>query len=282
MESMLACRVGDLDLLLPSEGMERLIPWFDVDQNGDQIVWGETEIPCIRLGECLGFSNKEPALGAGVAILEVHEERMAVLADRFLGLVDIDLETSFRIPLNWILDHPGLPYRAFHMVHQQVVPEVAPFHLLVKNPTTGDWPALCSEIEDSPGRYLSVTVKGVSAAIPVKAVEYVVDGDTMITFPGFPQTLLGMLEIRGRPIPVAPPLPGMERAEVIVVLRHSNGMFGLAVDATQGMVELDRATEAEDRERPPFLGGCGVLDLDPLGNVMFTIDSERMWASVGR
>ena len=158
MESMLACRVGELDLLLPFEGMERLVPWFDVKQNGDQILWNDEEIPCIRLGDCLGFPKQVPSLDAGISILRIHDETMAVLADRFLGLVDIDLTSSFRIPLNWILNHPGLPYRAFHMVQNRMTPEVAPFHLLVKNPATGLWPPPLQGIRDPQGNYLAVSI----------------------------------------------------------------------------------------------------------------------------
>jgi len=281
MESMLACRVGDLDLVLPFVGMERLIPWFDVQYEGDHILRDDERIPCIRLGECLGFPQQEPALDAGVAILRIHDETMAVLADRFLGLVDIDLSSSFRIPLAWILNNPGLPYRAFHMVQDHVVPEVAPFHLLVNNPTTDFWPPPPSEIRDSRGRYLAVSVNDVSAAIPVDTVEHVVDGDALIRLPGLPKTLLGMLEIRGRPIPVATPLPEKTSAEVIVILRSSEGFLGLAVDSTHGMMELSRETEDGDHECPPLLGGCDVLDLDPLGNVTFTVDAERIWATLG-
>jgi chemotaxis signal transduction protein len=280
MESMLACRVGELDLLLPFEGMERLIPWFDVKQNGDQILWNDEEIPCIRLGDCLGFPKQVPALDAGIAVLRIHDETMAVLADRFLGLVDIDLTSSFRIPLNWILNHPGLPYRAFHMVQNRVTPEVAPFHLLVKNPATELWPPPLQGIRDPQGNYLAVSINDVSAAIPVDSVEHVVDGDTLITLPGLPATLLGMLEVRSHPVPVARPLPEMTSARVIVILKCSMGLVGLAVDATYGMVALSHEVDDQDQECPPLLGGCDVLNLDPLGNVTFTIDPERIWVSV--
>lgn len=283
MESMLACRVGNLDLVLPFKGLERLIPLFDVEHSGDQIRWNEGGIPCIRLEECLGLPKGKPALDAGVAVLQIHDETMAVLADRFLGLVEVDLEVSFRVPLNWILDHPGLPYRAFHMIESRVVPEVAPFRLLVKNPLEGRWPTTRSEINDAPGRYLAITTDDISAAIPLDAVEHVVEGEALIRLPGLPQTVLGMLEIQGRPIPVAPLLPGITSATAIVILKYSDGLFGVAVDATHGMVELSRSeADDSDQETPPLLGGCDVLDIDPLGNVVFTLDPERIWASLGK
>jgi len=285
MERMLACRVGDLDLLLPFKGMERLIPWFDFEHRGDQVLWGDEEIPFIRLDECLSFPGRDPALDAGVAILQIHDEMMALLADRFLGIVEVDPETSFRVPLNWILGHPGLPYRAFHMVEDHIVPEVAPFHLLVKDPGGGEWPAAHGEIQDAPGRYLAITVDGHSAAVPLAAVEHVVDGEFLMRLPGLPKTILGMLQLQGRPIPVAPALSNAVSAVAIVVLKCSAGLFGLAVDDTHGMVELSNQEEdrdeESDQEPPAFLGGCDLLDLDPLGNPAFTLDPDRIWAALG-
>ncbi|MEN8164046.1 MAG: chemotaxis protein CheW [Acidobacteriota bacterium] len=285
MERMLACRVGDLDLLLPFEGMERLVPWFDVEYSGDRVRWGDEEIPFIRLDECLGFPGQDPALDAGIAILQIHDETMALLADRFLGLVEVDPEFSFRVPLNWVLGHPGLPYRAFHMVEDRMVPEVAPFHLLVRDPWEEDWPVVRGKIQDAPGRYLAVTVDGISAAVPLEAVEHVVDSEVLIRLPGLPKTILGILQLQGRPIPVAPPLPNSTSAVAIVVLRCSGGLFGLTVDDTHGMVELSSQEEDQeqeaDQETPPLLGGCDLLALDPLGNTAFTLDPERIWAALG-
>lgn len=286
MEKMLACRVGELNLFLPFDGMERLVPWFDVEYRGNRVRWDDEEIPFLRLDECLGFSARDPALDAGIAVLQIHDERMAVLADRFLGLVEVDLGLSFRVPLNWILKHPGLPYRAIHMAGDHMVPEVAPFHLLVrKDPTEEEWPAVRGEIQDVPGRYLGVTIDGISAAVPLEAVEHVVDGEVLTRFPGLPQTILGMLQLHGRPIPVAQPLPEATSAVVIVILKCSEGFLGLAVDNTHGMVELSSQEENHeqetDQETPPLLGGCGVLSLDPLGNTAFTLDPERVWAALG-
>ena len=281
MESMLACRAGDLDLLLPFKGMERIVPWFDVEHSGDHIRWIETEIPLIRLDDCLGVSSREPPLNAGVAILRVYGERMAVLADRFLGLVDVDLEDSFRVPLKWILDHPGLPYRAFHMNEGRMLPEVAPYHLLIKSVGEGTWPVAQSGITACSGRYLSITVDDVAAAVPIDAVEHVVDGESLIVLPGLPGTILGVLQVQGRPIPVSPALPGMTSATAIVILRCSAGLLGLAVDATNGMVELSEIVEESDHPGPPFIGGCGVLDHDLSGGAVFTLDPERIWGCLG-
>lgn len=285
MERMLACRVGELNLFLPFDGMERLVPWFDVEYRGDRVRWGDEEIPLLRLDECLGFSVRDPALDAGIAVLQIHEERMAVLADRFLGLVEVDLELSFRVPLNWILKHPGLPYRAIHMAGDHMVPEVAPFHLLVrKDPEEEEWPEVRGEIRDAPGRYLGVTVDGISAAVPLEAVEHVVDGEVLIRLPGLPKTILGMLHLHGRPIPVAQPLPKATSAVAVVILKCSEGLLGLAVDSTHGMVELssqEDPVQEEDQEPPPFLGGCDLLSLDPLGNIAFTLDPERVWEALG-
>ena len=286
MERMLACRVVELDLLLPFDGMERLIPWFDVEFSGNRVQWEDQEIPFLRLDECLGFPARDPALDAGIAVLQIHDERMAVLADRFLGLVEVNPELSFRVPLNWILGYPGLPYRAVHMVAGHMVPEVAPFHLLVReDPAKEEWPVINGRIQDAPGRFLSVTVDGISAAVPIEAVEYVVSGEFLTRLPGLPKAFLGMIQLHGRPIPVARPLPDATSAAAVVILKCSKGFFGLAVDDTHGMVELsnqeeDREQEA-DQATPLFLGGCGLLDLDPLGNTAFTLDPERVWAALG-
>jgi len=166
------------------------------------------------------------------------------------------------------------------MISDHVVPEVAPFHLLVKNPTSGSWPSPPAGIEDPPGNYLAVSINDVAAAIPVDSVEHVVDGESLIALPGLPATLLGMLAVRGRPIPVAQALPETESAPVIVILKSSAGLLGLGVDATHGMVTLSPEAQSEDHQRPPLLGGCGILALDPLGNVAFTLDPGRIWAAV--
>jgi len=281
MRSMLACRVRDLELLFPFESMERLVPLFDVPRSGGNIKWREGEIPLIRLDEALGYEAREPAIDAGIAVLKIHGEILAVLVDHFLGLVEVDPGSSFTIPLDWILNHPSLPYRAFHMLEQSIVPELAPFHLLISDQREEPRTSSSEDVVDRPGTYLTVSIDEISAAIPVENVEHVLDGGSLVSFPGLPRMILGMLEFRGAPIPVLSLLPGKENVRVIVVVSCSKGFFGIGVDGTHGMTDLTRSDDGEQVEKPPFPGGCDVLDVDPIGSIIFTIGPERIGSFLG-
>jgi hypothetical protein len=206
-----------------------------------------------------------------------------VVADSFQGLVTVSSESSFRVPLGWILGQPSLPYRAFHVFDGRIVAELAPFHLLVSPTAEESWPSPeDGTMDDPPGRYLIVSVGTFLVALPLSSVAQITDTMGLCRYPRLPAPVLGMVLYRGTPVPVLRLLESSVHDGAIVVLRNQAGHLGVAVDATRGMADLFPPFVPEASVPPDFLGGCTVLHADHSPAPVFTVDPDRLWRSLAR
>jgi purine-binding chemotaxis protein CheW len=114
--------------------------------------------------------------------------------------------------------------------------------------------------------HVLLRVGGEAYALPVENVREVAELGAVTALPGAPATVLGVVNVRGKILPVyeLAAVLGIERGhgerQVLLVAEHAGRDAGLAVDGVEGVEPLPEATEETDS---PLLRGA-VLEGDQL------------------
>ncbi len=118
------------------------------------------------------------------------------------------------------------------------------------------------------GKYLTFILAGDSFGIPVLKVREIIRHTTIRTVPGLPDYACGVINLRGKIIPVLdlrrrfglPAASDNDQTCIVVVQVATTDpqtvATGLVVDGVEEVVQIASA----DIEMPPHFGGCGTAD----------------------
>lgn len=228
---LLHCRDGNLDLLLPTEGLRHLAGSGDLAREGGAFCWGEDLFPAVALGHRLG-GNPAPETGYGVALFTLAGEHFAVVIERFVGLVTVPPAAAWDVPRAWSLRDAALPYRRFVTLDDTVVAELAPFHLLIppEPPRYPDFLDLAAAaLPDEP--HVVARLGAHRVALPLADIVEFLGDAPVARFPGLPRHLAGFAVHRGVPLPVVEEAGAA--GGVVVVMRGRTGRLGLALSSVE-------------------------------------------------
>lgn len=239
-EPHLHCRAAGLDLLLPSTGLCHLAAASDLRFVGEVVVWNDQEFATVVLRDRLVAAVGSLA-GDAVALFDLEGERLAVVADRFVGLQSPDGCPAWTVPHLWLLRGATFPYRRFVLVEKRIAAEVAVMGLgLPRRGSEARASQVAVEALAPRGTYLLGWIGPRRVALHLPDVVELVSDVESVAFPGLPRRVRGFAVYRERPIPVLRLGPD-EAPGALVVLRARNEVFALALRAAEGLAELESA-----------------------------------------
>ncbi len=118
------------------------------------------------------------------------------------------------------------------------------------------------QAEDTGRQYVTLGISDETFAVEVQSVSEILDMRPIAHLPNAPAFLLGLIDVRGRGVPVIdlrvklglPPTPPTEQTRILVLdtkLAGRSGVVGLLVDRVFEVTELDE----RQLEAPPEIGG---------------------------
>jgi len=273
-------------------------------------------LPLIDLRRRLGLAAAAPAEGGELLVMVAADGDYALRVDHVLALATMEGDTV------QVFDHQGqvfdrqgaLPGNGFDALPGGVVAGEFPWRkrtvLLLDVDRVGlqDLTALggsgaavvggeglgvgvgsaCAPLPPAEPQHIYVLARAGSGgfALPVEQVAEVVPAGTLTPVPGAPADVLGITQLRGRPLPVLAPAvlagagaAGAAGPGVLMVVNTAAGRFALRVDAVTGIRRFPLSRIHAGAEAGGAVDGRAGYLVDGEDRVIGLLDADRMTAA---
>ncbi|MBU8540620.1 chemotaxis protein CheW [Falsiroseomonas tokyonensis] len=303
-QAFLAFTLAGQDFALPLDSVAEVLalPGFIAAlPQTEEILLGvftlrDAVLPALSLRLLLGLPHRPPTGREQVVVTQVVGQRMALVVDRISTILRVAPDRLGPAPS--LFNTGGGEARIDRVLRQAdgrgVVAILSPAGLLADDRVAAQLAAVDQQKDESMAtaasplavareRLLVIRLGSESYGLPIGAVDEVVRRpDTLVRLPKAPDYVRGLLNLRGRVIPVIDQrrrfgLAGdSEAAERIIVLTLGGLQAGFTVDAVTEILEV----AAEDILPAPQLAGTGAGQFDRAierdGRVILLIDPAAL------